>query len=109
MIEHTYNLKLSQRIGYIFVGINLFALFFCTLSVNIQSLFTDKFGIMDYAGFIMVLFLFLPISIFLIASAFSKVIIRSDGIEYHTAILVLKAKWNQLENLGYHNQGCHPS
>jgi len=102
--EHIYYIKSSQRMGYIFFGISSVALLFCTFATNFQSIFTGKLGIMDYLGLLGLLFLFLPFGIILMASAFTKIILHANGIEYHTPVFILKAKWDQLENLGYHYQ-----
>jgi hypothetical protein len=104
MNERVYHLKLLRRIDFMGIGLLIASVSICPLSMNIQNMITGQASLTDYLSAVLMLML-LPFGILMMGWASSKVVIRDEGLEYQIPGVVLKAKWTQLQNLGYHNQG----
>jgi hypothetical protein len=102
MAEHVYHQKLAQRIGNMLVGLGLSCIVLLVIAVDSGHFFNGR--LTNYLGSVILVLIMLPLSVFLIIESFSKVIIKTDGLEYHTSMLVLKAKWNNIQNLDYYHQ-----
>jgi hypothetical protein len=104
MNERVYHLKLLRRIDFIGIGLLVASVSLCPLSMTIQHMITGQASLTDYLSAVLMLLL-LPFGILMLGWASSKIIVNHEGLEYHTPGVVLKAKWRQLQNLGYRNQG----
>jgi len=106
MSNRIYHLKLLRKIDFIGIGLLFLSIVICPLSVNSQSIFSGQASLKDYLSLIFLSLMFLPVGIFMMGWALSKVLVTDDGLEYHTPGIVLKAKWENIQNMGYHkNQG----
>lgn len=105
MNERVYYLKLLRKIDFLGIGLLFVSTVICPLSVNSQSFITGQASLKDYLSLVFLILMFLPIGIFTMGWTLTKVVVSDEGLEYHTPGVVLKSKWRQVKNMGYHNQG----
>jgi len=98
--EHTHRLSSSWRFGYISLGAFLLLITVGTVIFRAPGVFSDG-SPFDLLG-ILVLIVVFPLSLVLLARPFLiKVVVKPQGIEYHSTFFVLQADWCNLVHLGY--------
>jgi hypothetical protein len=100
--EHTHWLSFSWSLGNIILGAFMLFIVFGTFVANAQDMISSKLGIADYLGIVILIFFIFPLGLFFLSTPFvTKIIVKSNGFEYHTTTYVLLADWKNLINMGY--------
>lgn len=72
-----------------------------TIIINAPTIFSGS-NIFDSFGILLLMAVMLPFSLVLLARPFLiKIIVKPQGIEYHSTFFILQADWNNLVNIGY--------
>jgi hypothetical protein len=67
----------------------------------VSNLFSEP-TIFNYVKILFLLAFLLPLSLVLLSRPFlTKMVVKPEGIEYHSTFFVLQADWKNLANLGY--------
>ena len=68
---------------------------------NVSTILSDA-SILNYVKILFLLAFLLPLSLVLLARPFlTKMVVKPEGIEYHSTFFVLQADWKNLANPGY--------
>ena len=98
---HVHRLSPSSWFGYILIGAFLLFLVIGTVFVSVLNIFSDT-SILDYVGIVILFAVVLPLALVLLARPFfTRMIVKPEGIEYHSTFFVLQADWKNLKNIGY--------
>jgi hypothetical protein len=99
--EHTHRLSSSWRFGYLSLGAFLLLIVVGTVIFRAPGIFSDG-SAFDLLGILVLIVVVFPFSLVLLARAFLiKVVVKPQGIEYHSTFFVLQADWRNLVHLGY--------
>ncbi len=99
--SHVHRLSLSWWFGYISIGGFMLFIVIGAIIFNASTIFSGK-SILDYSGILLLIAVILPFSLVLLARPFLiKIIVKPQGIEYHSTFFVLQADWKNLVNIGY--------
>jgi hypothetical protein len=94
-------LSLSWWFGYISLGAFLLCIVIGAIIFNVSNAFAGA-SIFDYLGILVLLAVVFPISLVLLARPFLiRIIVKPQGIEYHSTFFIMQADWNNLVNIGY--------
>jgi hypothetical protein len=101
-IEHTHRLRFPWWFRDIVSGSCFLVIVIEILILNAQDLISGGMGISNYLGIAALMFTMVPVGLFFFSSPFiTKIVIKSDGLEYHTPAYILLADWKDLINTGY--------
>jgi hypothetical protein len=99
--SHIHRLSLSWWFGYISIGGFILLIVIGTIIFNASTIFSNA-SILDYSGIFLLIAVMLPISLVLLVRPFLiKIIVKPQGIEYHSTFFILQADWKDLVNIGY--------
>jgi hypothetical protein len=96
---HVHRLSPSWWLGNIFLGSFMLFIVIGAVVFNASNIFS---GMSGFIGFLILIAVILPFSLVLLARPFlTKMIVKPDGIEYHSTFFILQADWKNLANIGY--------
>jgi hypothetical protein len=98
---HVHRFSPSSGFGYLLLGAFMLFIIIGTVFFSASNIFSDK-NVLDYVGNVILIAVVLPLSLVLLARPFlTRMIVKPEGIEYHSTFFVLEAEWKNLVNIGY--------
>jgi hypothetical protein len=95
---HVHRLSPSWWLGNIFLGAFGLLIVVSGIIFNASKILSDTSG---FVMFLMLLLVMLPFSLVFLARPFlTRMIVKPEGLEYHSTFFVLRTNWNNLVNIG---------